>query len=176
MRLWPSLGISGVSVVEDCAQAPSAQYKGKRVGSIGVFGCFSFHSQKNITTLSEGGMLILSKSKLALVARRIWWMLNWPFDGNRAKYWRPAMSNLVVPMAGRWPRNYCMGEPNYVIGRLLVRRLDKVNAQHQRQAIRPIAALQELPELKLKKSLRGINKSITSCLRITTDLNMVRKR
>lgn len=86
------------------------------------------------------------------------------------------MSNLVVPMAGRWPRNYCMGEPNYVIGRLLVRRLDKVNAQHQRQAIRPIAALQELPELKLKKSLRGINKSITSCLRITTDLNMVRKR
>ena len=155
MRLWPSLGISGVSVMEYCAQAPGARYKGKRVGSIGVFGCFSFHLQKNITTLSEGGLLILSDSKLALVARRIWWMLNWPFDGNRAKYWRPAMSNLVVPMAGQWPRNYCMGEPNCVIRRLLVRRLDKVNAQLQRQANRLIAALQEFPELKLKRVPQG---------------------
>ena len=117
-------GNFGIPVVEDCAQAPSAQYKGKRF-------------------------------EASPCGPTVWWMLNWPFDGNRAKYWRPAMSNLVVPMAGQWPRNYCMGEPNCVIRRLLVRRLDKVNAQLQRQANRLIAALQEFPELKLKRVPQG---------------------
>ena len=44
-----------IYVVEDCAQAPGARYKGKCVGSIGHFGCFSFHTHKNINTLGEGG-------------------------------------------------------------------------------------------------------------------------
>ena len=144
-----------IPVVEDCAQAPGARYKGKRVGSMGDFGCFSFHSQKNMTTLGEGGMLTLSDPKLALAARRIRWMGNWPFEGERAKYWKPAMANLVVPLAGHWPRNYCMGEPNCVVGRLLVKRLDKINAQRQRQANRLITALRDFSELKFQNVPAG---------------------
>ncbi len=44
-------------VIEDCAHAIEAEYKGKKVGTFGDFGCFSFYVTKNITT-GEGGMVI----------------------------------------------------------------------------------------------------------------------
>ncbi len=44
-------------VIEDCAQAHGAQYKGKSVGSIGDIGCWSFCQDKIITTAGEGGMV-----------------------------------------------------------------------------------------------------------------------
>ena len=50
-------------VVEDCAHAPGATYKGRCVGTIGDIGCFSFHSLKNMTT-GEGGMLVTNDDKL----------------------------------------------------------------------------------------------------------------
>lgn len=42
-------------LVEDCAQAHGALYKGKRVGSVGEMGCFSFYPGKNLGTFGEGG-------------------------------------------------------------------------------------------------------------------------
>jgi len=134
-------------VVEDCAQAPGARYKGRRVGSIGQFGCFSFHTHKNITTLGEGGMLTVRDGDHAVAARRLRWMGNWPFEEQGDRYWQPAMGNLVEPVPGRWPVNYCMGEPNAAVGRLLIKRLDAINEQRRRQARRFIAALAEYPEL-----------------------------
>ena len=50
-------------VVEDCAHAPGATYKGRCVGTFGDIGCFSFHSLKNMTT-GEGGMLVTNDDKL----------------------------------------------------------------------------------------------------------------
>ena len=47
-----------ISVVEDCANALGAEYNGKKVGSIGHIGCFSFESKKNITT-GDGGMIAI---------------------------------------------------------------------------------------------------------------------
>nr|MDO8109332.1 DegT/DnrJ/EryC1/StrS family aminotransferase [Candidatus Sigynarchaeota archaeon] len=51
-------------VVEDAAHAPGAQYKGKKAGSIGTVGCFSFHEQKNMSTLGEGGMVTTNDDKI----------------------------------------------------------------------------------------------------------------
>lgn len=51
----------GILVVEDCAHALGASYDGRRPGSLGDIGCFSFHSSKNITTLGEGGMLTFDR-------------------------------------------------------------------------------------------------------------------
>ena len=45
-----------LKVIEDCCHGPLSEYKGKRLGSIGDIGCFSFFSNKNIST-GEGGML-----------------------------------------------------------------------------------------------------------------------
>jgi perosamine synthetase len=50
----------GIKIIEDCAHAPGAEYKGRKTGSLGDIGVFSFHQQKNLTTLGEGGMVTTS--------------------------------------------------------------------------------------------------------------------
>jgi len=50
----------GIVVIEDCAHAPGGEYKGRRAGTLGDIAVFSFHQQKNIVTLGEGGMLTTS--------------------------------------------------------------------------------------------------------------------
>lgn len=53
-----------LQVIEDCAEAHGAEYRGKRVGSLGHIGCFSFYANKIITT-GEGGMCTTSNNELA---------------------------------------------------------------------------------------------------------------
>jgi perosamine synthetase len=55
----------GLFVLEDCCQAHGARYKGKRVGSIGVAGCFSFYPSKNLTVFGDGGILVTNEESLA---------------------------------------------------------------------------------------------------------------
>ncbi len=54
----------GIRVVEDCAHAAGATYKGRASGSLGDIGVFSFHQQKNMATLGEGGMVTTSDNAL----------------------------------------------------------------------------------------------------------------
>lgn len=54
-----------VSVVEDCAQAIGACYRGKRVGSFGALGCLSFYPTKNLGAYGDGGMVITNDTALA---------------------------------------------------------------------------------------------------------------
>jgi dTDP-4-amino-4,6-dideoxygalactose transaminase len=53
-----------LKVIEDAAHAPGAEYKGKKCGTIGDIGCFSFFANKNLVT-GEGGMLVTSDDSLA---------------------------------------------------------------------------------------------------------------
>lgn len=52
-------------VIEDCAQAVLAEYKGRRVGSIGTMGCFSFHPLKTLNACGDGGIVTTNDEKLA---------------------------------------------------------------------------------------------------------------
>jgi len=52
-----------LAIVEDAAEAHGALYKGKKVGSIGDIGCFSFYGNKIVTT-GEGGMIVTNNKKL----------------------------------------------------------------------------------------------------------------
>ncbi len=54
----------GIKVVEDCAQAPGARYKGRSVGTLGHVAAFSFCQDKIITTGGEGGMLVTDDREL----------------------------------------------------------------------------------------------------------------
>ncbi|MFN7994130.1 MAG: DegT/DnrJ/EryC1/StrS family aminotransferase [Bryobacteraceae bacterium] len=54
----------GIVVIEDCAHAAGAEYRGRRSGGLGDIGVFSFHQQKNMVTLGEGGMITTSRKDL----------------------------------------------------------------------------------------------------------------
>ena len=59
-----------VYVVEDAAHAPGAEFDGKKLGTIGDIGCFSFFSNKNMTT-GEGGMVVTDNDDIAEKIKRI---------------------------------------------------------------------------------------------------------
>jgi dTDP-4-amino-4,6-dideoxygalactose transaminase len=67
-------------VIEDAAQAHGAEYKGRRAGSIGDVGCFSFYPGKNLGAYGEAGAAVTSDPNLA---RRIHMLRDW---GQEAKY------------------------------------------------------------------------------------------
>ncbi len=61
---------NNLRVIEDCAQSPGGQYKGKNLSTIGDCGVFSFQESKNIMT-GEGGMLLTNDKEIADVARMV---------------------------------------------------------------------------------------------------------
>jgi dTDP-4-amino-4,6-dideoxygalactose transaminase len=61
---------NNLKVIEDCAQAPGAIYKNKKVGTIGDCGVFSFQETKNMMT-GEGGMLVTNNEEIATVAQMV---------------------------------------------------------------------------------------------------------
>jgi len=70
----------GLVVIEDAAQAHGAEYKGRRVGSLGDLACFSFYPGKNLGALGDGGAVVTSDADLA---RRIRQLRNY---GSEIKY------------------------------------------------------------------------------------------
>lgn len=72
--LDPLLAISrkhGIPLVEDAAQAHSARYKGRMIGTFGVMSCFSFYPGKNLGAYGEGGGLVTNDTALAQRARSL---------------------------------------------------------------------------------------------------------
>ena len=136
-----------ILVVEDAAQAAGATYNGRQAGSIGDFGCFSFHTHKNISTLGEGGMLTMKSSEHAKLTPGLRHNGMCGFTGERAHYWQPAMSNVDFDIDGYWPHNFCLGEVQCALGSKLLERLEEINSFRKSRAKRFIAAMENYPEL-----------------------------
>ena len=137
----------GILVVEDAAQALGARYKGRRVGTIGDIGCFSFNSHKNLSTLGEGGMLTVRDGALAGLAPGLRHHGTRPFAGDRQRYWLPAMSDVDFDLDGVWPYKLCMGEAQAAAGTKVLARLDAINDHRRARAGAMAAALEPYPEI-----------------------------
>ena len=71
---------NGLTVIEDCAQACGGRNRGRRLGSIGDIGCFSFYPTKNLGAIGDGGMVLTPEKKIAQRVRRL---RQYGWDDNR---------------------------------------------------------------------------------------------
>jgi len=143
----------GLKVVEDCAHTPGAEYKGRKMGSIGDFGCFSFHSAKNMTTLGEGGMLTMNDETAAkeTPALRHNGMRSYP---EQKDYWLPYVYD-IDDVRGRIPYNFCMNEIQAAVGIAQLKRLDDMNDVRRKLAAKLVAGLKDVKELQLPYQPEG---------------------
>lgn len=145
---------NGILLIEDVAQALGTEINGKKAGTFGDFGIFSFHSHKNITTLGEGGMITVQSPKYADIIPMLRHNGHCGFDYERSDYWIPAMSNLDLPhLNGHnlMPNNYCLGEVECALGTKLLGRLTTINEQKRQRALYFIDALSEFPILQFHR-------------------------
>ena len=141
-------------VVEDCAQALGTRLNHQMSGTFGDFGVFSFHSHKNISTLGEGGMLVVKDEKFAEILPMLCHNGHCDFNFERERYWVPAMSNVDLPeLNGKpiWPSNYCLGEVECALGVKLLDRIDQINEEKRKRAMHFIDAMANFPELEFHR-------------------------
>lgn len=116
-----------IKIIEDCAQAFGAEIKGKKVGTIGDFSCYSFHAQKNITTLGEGGAIFVKNRILSDKVPGLRHNGHSNYKFKREFYWKPAMGNLDIDLENVWPHKFTLSEIQCAAGYLLLKRVDKLN-------------------------------------------------
>ena len=141
-------------VIEDAAQSLGAVIDGKKTGTFGDFGVFSFHSHKNVTTLGEGGMLVVKNRQVADIVPMIRHNAHCTFSEPREDYWLPAMSNVDLPMLDGnvlMPNNYCLGEVECALGVKLLERIDQINAEKRTRALQFIDRLSDCPQLQFHR-------------------------
>lgn len=116
-----------LKIIGDAARACGAGYKGTKVGAKGWLTAFSFHSQKLMTTLGEGGTIVTDDSVLAQRIRDI----N-HFGGEDG-----------------WGTNYRMNKIQAAVGLVQLSRLDEMNGKRREAAYRRNALLKGVPEIIL---------------------------
>ena len=114
----------GLKLVEDAAHAPGASFQGKKLGTWGDAGCFSFFSNKNMTT-GEGGMVVTESDEVAASLRnlRCHGMTSVSWDRHRGHNF-----SYDVTATGY---NYRMDEIRAALGRAQLAKLDESNRKRR---------------------------------------------
>ncbi len=107
-----------IPVVEDCAQAHGARYKGRRVGTFGIISAFSFYPSKNLGACGDGGAIVTDDPQLAASVRSL------RIQGRRGKY-----EHMAIGLNSR------LDTLHAAVLRIKLRRLDSWN-EARRQAAR----------------------------------------
>jgi perosamine synthetase len=138
-----------IVLIEDCAQAFGAKLADKHGGTFGNIGCYSFHAQKNLTTLGEGGMLVVADPGLAKKVPGLRLNGHAPF-AVKPEYWLPAMTNVDQDMDGAWPMKSTMTEAQAAVGCLVLTRMDELTRQRRARALAFREAFKDFHELQFQ--------------------------
>ena len=133
-RIFAIAAKNNLWVLEDCAQAHGASYNGKRVGSMGLAGAYSFFSSKNLTVLGDGGCLITNDAALAEKVRML------RNHGRKDKY--------LHEITGF---NVRFNEIQGAIGRVMLKHLDGFNDNRRAIAARYNERLKGLVQTPIEK-------------------------
>lgn len=130
----------GLYVIEDCAQAHGAMYKGKSAGSIGHIGAWSFCQDKIMTTGGEGGMVTTNDEQL--------WKKMWSYKDHGKNF--DSIYNKQHPPGFRWLHdsfgtNWRMMEMQAVIGRIQLKKMSEWTAQRNANMEKIYAAFADSP-------------------------------
>lgn len=151
----------GILVVDDCAHAPGGEYRGRKAGSLADISVFSFHQQKNMVTLGEGGMITTNNKTLherMLSYRSLCCRTYDPkgkylaFDEDRKpmgkRYWLLDFDDVGF--------NFRMTEAQAAVGLVQLRKLDALNARRIEIARAYGEGLGSLRGLRLLASSRDV--------------------
>ena len=143
----PLLDLAGeydLKVIEDCAQAHGATYKGRPVGSFGDVAAFSFCQDKIMTTGGEGGMLTTNDKAI--------WEKAWAYKDHGKSY--DSVYHKKHPPGFRWLHdsfgtNWRMTEMQAAIGRVQLRKLPEWTAIRRRNAAMLTECFAKIPALRV---------------------------
>ena len=144
----------GLKVIEDCAQAHGATYKGKSVGSLGDVAAFSFCQDKILTTGGEGGMVTTNDEQL--------WSRAWSYKDHGKSY--DAVFRREHPPGFRWLHesfgtNWRLTEMQSALGRVLLRKLPEWVAIRRAHAAKLSECFRSMPALRVTRPLDDIGHS-----------------
>ena len=147
-----------IHLVEDCAQAHGATYKGRPVGGLGDIAAWSFCQDKVITTGGEGGMVTTNE--------RNWWLSVWSYK-DHGKSWQAMQERDNAP-GFRWVHdffgtNWRLTEMQAAIGRIQLKRLPEWHAARKRNAAAIFDALRNSPVLRVEEPPDHIDHAWYKC-------------
>jgi len=132
----------GIKVIEDCAQAHGARYKGRSVGSCGHVAAWSFCQDKIMTTGGEGGMVTTNDESL--------WKKMWAFKDHGKSY--DTVYHKEHPPGFRWLHesfgtNWRLTEMQSAIGRIQIRKMPEWHKSRTNNANKILDWCEQFPEL-----------------------------
>ncbi len=135
-----------LAVIEDCAQAVGAFYKGRPVGSFGDAAAFSFCQDKILTTGGEGGMVVTNKKEI--------WSKVWSYKDHGKSYDAVYKSDIKPGPSFRWLHesfgtNWRMMEVQSAIGRIQLQKLEGWIRKRRRNAEILTNAFLNIPALRV---------------------------
>lgn len=131
-----------ITLIEDCAHAPGAKYKGRAVGTFGKFGCFSFFTNKNLS-VGEGGMIVAMDEEAIETARLI------RSHGMNALTLDRHKGRAVTYDVKRPGLNYRIDEMRSALGLVQLDKLQQANSRRKRLVERYNKFLKECPKISI---------------------------
>ena len=132
----------GIKVIEDCAQAHGAKYKGRSVGSLGHVAAWSFCQDKIMTTGGEGGMVTTNEESL--------WKKMWAFKDHGKSY--DTVYHKEHTLGFRWLHesfgtNWRLTEMQSAIGRIQIKKMPEWHQLRIRNANQILDCCKKFPQL-----------------------------